>query len=95
MTPEEMRVLYDYNVWANHRALDAAAALTNEQFVKPMGSSFSSVRDTLAHVCAADGFGWNDFRGGRPPRCRMQRSARTWRACRPNGRSKRGSCWHL
>lgn len=66
MTPEEMRVLYDYNVWANHRALDAAAALTNEQFVKPMGSSFSSVRDTLAHVCAAEWIWLERFQGRSP-----------------------------
>ena len=50
MTPEEIRSLYDYNAWANRRALDAASALTPEQFSKPLGSSFSSVRDTLAHI---------------------------------------------
>lgn len=66
MTPEEMRVLYDYNVWANHRALDAAAALTNEQFLKPMGSSFSSVRDTLAHICAAEWIWLERFQGRSP-----------------------------
>ena len=54
MTPQEMRTLYDYNAWANHRSLDAASALTTEQFVKPMGSSFGSVRDTLAHVYGAE-----------------------------------------
>ena len=47
MTPDEMRVLYDYNAWANHRELDAASALTPEQFLKPMGSSFSSIRAYL------------------------------------------------
>jgi uncharacterized damage-inducible protein DinB len=50
MTPEDIRRLYDYNAWANHRTLEAAAALSSEQFLKPMGSSFSSVRDTLAHI---------------------------------------------
>ena len=52
MTPQEMRVLYDYNAWANHRSLDAASRLTAEQFVQPMGSSFGSVRDKIgrAHV---------------------------------------------
>ena len=35
-----MRTLYDYNAWANHRSLDAAANLTTEQFTKPMASSF-------------------------------------------------------
>ena len=47
-------MLFDYNAWANHRSLEAAAALTNEQFTKPLGSSFPSVRDTFAHICGAE-----------------------------------------
>jgi len=66
MTPEEMRVLYDYNAWANHRSLDAAAGLTNEQFVKPLGSSFGSVRDTLAHICGAEWIWLERFQGQSP-----------------------------
>src|SRR6202022_681287 len=50
MSPDDIRFLYDYNAWANRRSLDAAAALSVEQFTKPLGSSFSSVRDTLAHI---------------------------------------------
>jgi uncharacterized damage-inducible protein DinB len=50
MSPDEMRVLYQYNAWANHRLLDAAAALSDEQFTRELGSSFPSVRDTLAHI---------------------------------------------
>ena len=53
MTPQEMRTLYDYNAWANHRSIEAASALTAEKFVQPMGSSFGSVRDTLAHIYGA------------------------------------------
>lgn len=66
MTPEEIRVLYDYNAWADHRALDAASALTPEQFVKPLGSSFSSVRDTLAHICGAEWIWLERFQGRSP-----------------------------
>jgi uncharacterized damage-inducible protein DinB len=66
MTPEEMRVLYDYNAWANRRAMEAASALTTEQFVKPMGSSFGSVRDTLAHVCGAEWIWLERFQGRSP-----------------------------
>jgi uncharacterized damage-inducible protein DinB len=54
MTPEEVRTLFDYNAWANHRSLEAAAALPNDQFIKPLISSFPSVRDTLAHICGAE-----------------------------------------
>ena len=54
MTPEEVRLLFDYNSWANHRSLEAAAQLSAEQFAKPLGSSFSSVRDTLVHICGGE-----------------------------------------
>jgi uncharacterized damage-inducible protein DinB len=66
MTPEEFVLLYDYNSWANHRLLDASSALSNEQFLKPLGSSFSSVRDTLAHICAAEWIWAERFQGRSP-----------------------------
>src|SRR5258708_21189182 len=47
MTPQEMRVLYEYNAWANHRSLNAASSLPAEQFGKPMRCVFCSVP---AHV---------------------------------------------
>ena len=66
MTPEGVRILFDYNAWANRRALDAAAQLTDEQFVKPLGSSFSSVRDTLAHICGGEIVWLERFQGRSP-----------------------------
>src|SRR5258707_14270651 len=66
MSPEEMRLLYDYNAWANRRSLTAAAALTTEQFTKPMGSSFSSIRDTLAHIYGAEWIWLERFKGRSP-----------------------------
>jgi uncharacterized damage-inducible protein DinB len=66
MTPEEVRILYDYNAWANHRQLNAASALTPEQFIEPLGSSFSSVRDTLAHICGAEWIWLERFQGRSP-----------------------------
>jgi uncharacterized damage-inducible protein DinB len=66
MTPEEISLLYDFNAWANHRTIDAVAALTLEQFMKPTGSSFSSVRDTLAHICGAEWVWLERFQGRSP-----------------------------
>src|ERR1700686_1580147 len=66
MSPEEMRLLYDFNAWANRRSLSAAAALTPEQFTKSLGSSFSSVRDTLAHIFGAEWI-WLERFPGRSP----------------------------
>jgi uncharacterized damage-inducible protein DinB len=66
MTPEEIGLLYDFNAWANHRSLEAASKLTSEQFTKPLGSSFSSVRDTLAHICGAEWVWLQRFKGTSP-----------------------------
>ena len=54
MTPEEIRTLYDFNAWANERMFAACAALTPEQFNKPIVSSFPSVRDTVVHIVAGE-----------------------------------------
>jgi uncharacterized damage-inducible protein DinB len=62
----DFRTLYDYNSWANHRTLDACAALTHEQFMRDLGSSFRSVRDTLFHIGAAEWI-WLERWHGRAP----------------------------
>ena len=66
MTPEEMLLLYEYNAWANHRSVEAAATLSDEQFVKPLGSSFGSVRDTLGHIYGAEWLWLERFKGSSP-----------------------------
>ena len=63
MTPEQARTLYAYDAWANQRVLDACAALAPEQFTKDLGSSFRSVRDTLAHIMGAEWLWLERFRG--------------------------------
>jgi uncharacterized damage-inducible protein DinB len=50
----DLRTLLDYHYWARDRVLDAASALTSDQFTRDLGSSFKSVRDTLAHTYAAE-----------------------------------------
>ena len=66
MSPEEMRGLYDFNAWANGRALSGAEKLPADQFTQPMGSSFSSVRDTLAHNHGAEWIWLERFQGRSP-----------------------------
>src|SRR4051812_9893752 len=46
--------LFAYNRWANERVLDAAAALSQDQYTQRVESSFSSVRETLAHMASAE-----------------------------------------
>jgi uncharacterized damage-inducible protein DinB len=66
MSPDEMRVLFDYNAWANQRALDAASALATDEFTHALGSSFPSVRDTLAHICGAEWIWFERFQDRSP-----------------------------
>lgn len=66
MTPEDMVGLYEYNAWANRRALEAASALSKEQFTQKLGSSFSSVRDTLAHIFGVEWLWLERFQGRSP-----------------------------
>jgi uncharacterized damage-inducible protein DinB len=66
MKPEEMVALYEYNAWADRRVLDAASALTIEKYTKKLGSSFSSVRDTLAHIYGAEWLWLERFQGRSP-----------------------------
>jgi uncharacterized damage-inducible protein DinB len=66
MKPSEMRELFAFNAWANHRIIEATDALTAEQFTKPMQSSFSSVRDTLVHIWAVE-WVWLERMFGRSP----------------------------
>ncbi len=54
MNKHDIQLLYKYNRWANSETLDASARLTEEQFTKDLSSSHRSVRDTLAHILAAE-----------------------------------------
>ena len=66
MKLEQMQGLYEFNAWADRRILEAAGSLSNEQFRKEMGSSFSSVRDTLAHIYGVEWVWLERFQGRSP-----------------------------
>ena len=67
MELNDIRELYDYNRWARRRILTIASTLTGEDFIRPMGNSFSSIRDTLAHILGAEWI-WLERWQGRSPR---------------------------
>jgi uncharacterized damage-inducible protein DinB len=54
MDVNDFRLLYDFNAWANRRTLDACSGLAAELFTRDLGSSFRSLRDTLAHIYGAE-----------------------------------------
>ena len=66
MNQTDMLLLYEYNAWADRRVLEAASALTPEQYNKQMGSSFSSVRDTLSHIYGVEWLWLERFQGSSP-----------------------------
>lgn len=51
---EQIRELYRYNDWADQKLLEAVSSLVNEEFIRDLGSSFGSVRDTLVHIIGAE-----------------------------------------
>jgi len=66
MNPEHLRMIYDYNAWANRRSLDSCAGLSQEQFTRDLVSSFRSVRDTLVHILGAELIWLERWKGGTP-----------------------------
>ena len=67
MTPAVLQRLYGYNYWARDRQLEACGKLRPEQFTRPLGGSFASLRDTLAHIAGCDWI-WCERWNGRSPR---------------------------
>jgi uncharacterized damage-inducible protein DinB len=66
MTYNDLLLVVDYNYWARDRVPDAVATITTEQFIRPMGNSFSSVRDTVAHICGAERIWITRLKGEKP-----------------------------
>ncbi|HEY3054373.1 MAG TPA: DinB family protein [Thermoanaerobaculia bacterium] len=54
MNVEEVRRLFAYDEWANQKMLDAIGKLDRDQFTRHLESSFSSIRETLAHIIGAE-----------------------------------------
>ena len=66
MSLNDIRRIYEYADWANERMLAAIAALSEEQYTRTIVSSFSSIRDTLAHIAGADWLWLQRFNGTSP-----------------------------
>jgi uncharacterized damage-inducible protein DinB len=54
MDLDDLRTLLDYHYWARDRVLAAADLLTPGQYLKELGSSFPSIRDTLVHTYSSE-----------------------------------------
>lgn len=58
--------LFDYTDWANARAMDAAAKLSDEQLHRDFGISHRSIFGTLVHMAGAEWI-WLERWNGRAP----------------------------
>src|SRR5512142_520819 len=54
MTLGDLRDLFDYTYWANHRLLEVVAALPHEEFTRDLGSSHGGIQGTLVHAMGAE-----------------------------------------
>ena len=61
-----LQTLLDYHYWARDIVLDAVTELPRDQFTTPVESSFRSVRDTVAHIYAADAIWYMRWLGQAP-----------------------------
>ena len=66
MTSDMVRTLYRYSAWATARILGHAARLRPDELAKPSGASFSSVRETLVHIMAAQWIWLARWKGASP-----------------------------
>jgi uncharacterized damage-inducible protein DinB len=54
MTFEDLQTLVEYHYWARDRLWTVVETLPDEQLRRPLGNSFSSIFDTMVHLCGAD-----------------------------------------
>ncbi|QPC82330.1 DinB family protein [Phototrophicus methaneseepsis] len=57
MKIDDIKLMFDYNVWANHLILDMAEQVTLEQLWMPQSVSWGSLGGTLVHNMDTE-FGW-------------------------------------
>jgi uncharacterized damage-inducible protein DinB len=60
VTKDDIRLLYEYDRWANNRILGAVAALSPEQFTHDLGGGLRSVREALVHIIGSE-WGWLEY----------------------------------
>lgn len=63
---EPLASLFEYGTWVNQRLLEAAAALTAEQFTQKVLPGFASVHLTLVHLLDAEALWFARWQGLSP-----------------------------
>src|SRR5688500_20409271 len=68
LTRDDAARLIEYMIWANHRAMRAAATLSNDDFKRDLGSSHGGVRGPPVHTMGAEWIWLERFKGLSPTR---------------------------
>jgi uncharacterized damage-inducible protein DinB len=63
MTIKDIVDVYEYSDWANAKIFKIIEALPADDFTRPVGGSFESIRNTLVHMLSAE-WGWLARCGG-------------------------------
>jgi len=66
MNKQDILILYKYNQWSNARILNAAANVTNEQYLAPASFPHGGLRGTLVHALFAEWIWRNRWEGTSP-----------------------------
>ncbi len=61
-----IRDLFEHNYWARDRQLQVCATFSEDRFLREVGGSFPSVRDTLVHLVAVEWLWLERWRGKTP-----------------------------
>lgn len=70
MRADDLRLLFEYNFWANARILRAAEGLSEEQLLAPAPFPSGSLRGTLVHTLSAEWI-WRQRWQGQMPRAML------------------------
>jgi uncharacterized damage-inducible protein DinB len=62
----DLGTLVDFNYWARDRMLVAVDLLSPEQYMRDLGNSFKSIRDTLVHTYSAEWIWFSRWQGTSP-----------------------------
>lgn len=54
MNIADIRDLYAYNLWANHRMFSTVEKLSDQQFTSVIQSSFPSIQESVMHILGAE-----------------------------------------
>ena len=54
MNISDIRLIFDYNYWANAKLLNNAHEVTHEQYVAPASFPYGGLRGTLVHILEAE-----------------------------------------